>query len=59
MRWLARLLERDSLLRLADARELGELLAGVGQHDQVAKLRLERWLRGRGLDDAADRVAAA
>jgi hypothetical protein len=48
---------RGSQLRLGDARELVDLLAAVGRHDQVAKLRLERWLRARGYDDEADRVA--
>jgi hypothetical protein len=33
------------------------MLEGVGWHDQVATLRLERWLRVRGQDEAADRVA--
>jgi hypothetical protein len=33
------------------------LLDGVGRHDQVAVVRLERWLRARGYDDAADLVA--
>jgi hypothetical protein len=38
-------------------RELVGLLDGVGRHDQVAVVRLERWLRARGDDDEADRVA--
>ncbi len=29
----------------------------VGRHDQVATLRLERWLRPRGCGEDADRVA--
>jgi hypothetical protein len=40
-----------------DAREPVDLLDGVGRHDQVAVVRLERWLRSRGCDGAADRVA--
>jgi hypothetical protein len=32
-------------------------LAGFARHDQVAVMRLERWLRARGYEDAADRVA--
>jgi hypothetical protein len=28
-----------------------DLLDGVGRHDQVAVVRLERWLRARGYDD--------
>src|SRR3954451_11849894 len=38
-------------------RSLVDLLDGVGRHDQVAVVRLERWLRARGYDDEADRVA--
>jgi len=38
-------------------RELLDLLDGVGWHDQVAVVRLERWLRARGYDDEADCVA--
>jgi hypothetical protein len=34
-----------------------DLLDGIGRHDQVAVVRPERWLPGRGYDDAADRVA--
>jgi len=34
-----------------------DLLDGIGRHDQVAVVRLERWLRGRGYDDEAHRVA--
>jgi hypothetical protein len=44
-------------MRLAEARELVDLLDGVGRHDQVATLRLERWLRARRFGEAADRVA--
>jgi len=33
------------------------MLEGVGRHDQVAKLGFERFLRSRGYDQAADRVA--
>ncbi len=42
---------------LRDARELIDLLDGVGRHDQVAVVRLERWLRARGFGEEADRVA--
>jgi len=41
---------------LRDARELVDLLDGVGRNDQVAVVRLERW-SGLGYDHAADRVA--
>jgi hypothetical protein len=34
-----------------------DLLDGVGRHDQRAVVRLERWLRARGYDDEANRVA--
>jgi len=37
--------------------ELIGLLDGVARHDQVAVVRLERWLRADGYDDQADRVA--
>ena len=57
VRWLSRYTAEDRELRLAQARELVDMLAAVGRHDQVAKLRLERWLRARGYDDEADRVA--
>jgi hypothetical protein len=30
------------------------LLDGLGRHDQVAVVRLERWLHARGYDDEAD-----
>jgi hypothetical protein len=53
VRWLARYAAHDRAMRLAEARELD----GVGRHDQVAVVRLERWLRARGYDDEADRVA--
>jgi len=33
------------------------MLDGVGQHDQVAAVRLERVLRARGYGDEAGRVA--
>jgi hypothetical protein len=33
------------------------MLAAVGRHDQVAQLRLERFLRARGYAEEADRVA--
>jgi hypothetical protein len=57
VRWVALLLGRERMITIADLRELADLLAGVGRHDQVATLRLERWLRVRGLDEEADRVA--
>ena len=57
VRWLSRYAAEDRHLRLSEARELVEMLAGVGRHDQVATLRLERWLRARGFDEAAERVA--
>ena len=44
-------------MRLAEARELVDLLDAGGQHDQVAAMRLERFLRARGYQEAADRVA--
>jgi len=47
----------DRHLLLRDARELIDLLDGVGRHGQVAIVRLERWLRARGYDEEADRVA--
>jgi hypothetical protein len=37
--------------------EVIDMLEGIGQHDQVAQLRLERWLRSRGYESEADRVA--
>jgi hypothetical protein len=57
VRWFALYAADDRYLLLRDARELGDLLDGVGRHDQVAVVRLERWLRARGYDDEADRVA--
>ena len=42
VRWLARYVEQ---------------VDGAGRHDRVAVLRLERWLRARGYEDEADRVA--
>jgi hypothetical protein len=57
VRWLALLLAQDRSLHLGDLRELADLLLGVGHYDQVAQLRLERWLRGRGFGEEADRVA--
>ena len=57
VRWLSRYTADDRQLRLAEARELIDLLAAVGRDDQVAQLRLERFLRSRGCPDAADRVA--
>jgi hypothetical protein len=49
VRWLSRYAAEDRELRLAEARELVDMLAAVGRHDQVAKLRLERFLRARGV----------
>jgi hypothetical protein len=57
VRWLSRYAPEDRQLRLGELRELVDLLAAVGRHDQVATLRLRRWLRVRGYPDAADRVA--
>jgi hypothetical protein len=57
VRWLSRYTAEDRQLRLAEARVLVDMLDGVGQHNQVAAMRLERFLRGRGYPDAADRVA--
>jgi hypothetical protein len=57
VRWFARYAADDRYLLLRDARELVDLLDGVGRHDQVAVVRLERWLRARGYHDEADRVA--
>ena len=45
---------QDRQLRLG---ELADLPMGVGNHDQVAQLWLERWLRGRRFGEEADRVA--
>jgi hypothetical protein len=57
VKWLSRYATEDRHIRLAEARELVDMLAAVGRHDQVAALRLGRWLRARGSSDAADRVA--
>lgn len=57
VRWLARYAAQDRAMRFAEARELVDLLDGVGRHDHVATLRLGRWLRARGHGEAADRVA--
>ena len=57
VRWFAKDAAKDRCLLLRDARELVDLLDGVGRHDQVAFVRLERSLRARGCDDEADRVA--
>jgi hypothetical protein len=57
VRWLSRYAAQDRQLRLAEARDLIGLLAAVGRHDQVAQLRLERFLRARGYEAEADRVA--
>ena len=56
VRWFAKYAAGDRYLVLRDARELIDLLDGIGRHDQVAVVRLERWLRARGYDDEADRV---
>jgi hypothetical protein len=56
-RWFARYAAEDRYLLLRDARELLDLLDGVGRHDQVAVVRLEWWRRARGHDDEVDRVA--
>ena len=37
--------------------DLTDLLEGAGRHDQAAVFGRERWLRARGYDDEADRVA--
>ena len=57
VRWLARYYAEDRRLPIRDAREVIDMLEGVGRHDQVAKLRLERFLRARGYEAEADRVA--
>jgi hypothetical protein len=57
VRWLSRYTAEDRELHLAEARELVDMLAGVGRHDQVAMMRLERFLRLRGYEAEADRVA--
>jgi len=48
VRWVALLLDKDRTLNLADLRELTDLLVGLGRHDEVAQLRLQRWLRTSG-----------
>jgi hypothetical protein len=58
VRWLSRYTAEDRQLRLAEARELVDMLAAVGRHDQVAQLRLERFLRARGYESEADRLSA-
>jgi hypothetical protein len=58
VRWLSRYMAEDRELRLAEAHELADMLAAVGRHDQVAQLRLERFLRARGYEAAADRAAS-
>ena len=57
VRWLARYYAEDRGLRIRDAREVIDMLEGIGRHDQVAQLRLERFLRSRGYEAEADRVA--
>jgi hypothetical protein len=51
VRWFAKYAAVDRYLLLRDARELIDLLDGVGRHDQLAVVRLERWLRARGYDE--------
>jgi hypothetical protein len=48
VRCVALLLGQDRSLHLGDLRDLADLLLGVGHSNQVAQLRLERWLRARG-----------
>jgi hypothetical protein len=57
VRWLARYYAEDRRLRIRDAREVIDLLEGIGEHDQVAQLRLGRFLRARGHEAEANRVA--
>ena len=57
VRWLACYYAEDRGLRIRDAREVIDMLEGIGRHDQVAQLRLERFLRSRGYEAEADRVA--
>jgi hypothetical protein len=57
VRWLSPYAGGDRQLRLAEPRDLVDLLDAVGQHDQVAAVRLERFLCARGYGDEADRVA--
>ena len=57
MRWLSRYAAEDRRLGLAAARELVDPLDAVGRHDQVAQLRLKRFLRARGPEAEVDRVA--
>jgi hypothetical protein len=42
VRWFAKYAAADRYLLLRDAREWIDLLDGVGRHDQVAVVRLER-----------------
>jgi hypothetical protein len=56
VRWFAKYAADDRYLLLRGGRELVDLLDGIGRHDRVAVVRLERWLRPRGHDEAADRV---
>jgi len=57
VRWFAKYAAEDRYLLLRAARELIDLLDSVGRHDQVAAVLLERWLRSRGQDEEADRIA--
>lgn len=56
VRWLVKFAEEDRRLTLAEVRQLDDILDGLGRHEQVAKLRLERLLRARGFQEAADRL---
>jgi hypothetical protein len=47
VRLLSRYTAEDRQLRLAEARELVDMLDAVGRRDQIAKLRLERFVRAR------------
>lgn len=58
VRWLSRYPANDRDLRLAETRELVDMVAGVGRHDQVATMRLYRFLRARGYEVEADRLSA-
>lgn len=59
VRWVALFLDRNRSLHLGDLRELADLLVGAGRHNQVAQLRLERWLKMRGCGEEADRVGCS
>jgi hypothetical protein len=59
VRWLSRYTAEDRQLRLAEAGELVDMLDAVGKHDQVAALRLERFLRERATKPATDCARAS